>query len=135
MHSFLEHISLNVSDSEKSFPFYRDFFAYLGYKIIVDKEDCLAARGEGTDFWLSPTDEKYIPDSFHRKRTGLNHLAFSVSSKEEVDHFCNEFLKSRGIPMLYGSPKFFPEYTPDYYAVFFEDPDRIKLEINHFKRS
>lgn len=26
----------------------------------------------------------------------------------------------------------FPQYTPDYYAVFFEDPDRIKLEVAFF---
>ena len=25
----------------------------------------------------------------------------------------------------------FPEYRPGYYAVFFEDPDRLKLEIVH----
>ena len=32
---------------------------------------------------------------------------------------------------LYGTPREFPEYRPGYYAVFFEDPDRLKLEIVH----
>lgn len=135
MKSFLEHISLNVSDTKVSFPFYRDLFEYLGYTAIEDKEDSLAVRKDGSpDFWLSPTDSKHLPNSFHRKNTGLNHLAFHVSSKEEVDSFYEEYLKPRGIKPLYDSPKAFLEYTEDYYAVYFEDPDRIKLEVNSFKR-
>lgn len=136
MKNLLEHISLNVSDPKVSFPFYRDLLAFLGYKIIHDSEDCLAARKEGApDFWISPTEEKYLGNGFHRKNTGLNHLAFAADSKEEVDKFYNEFLKPKGIKTLYESPKLFPEYTLDYYAVFFEDPDRIKLEINHYSRT
>lgn len=134
MKSSLEHISLNVSDPTKSFPFYKALFTYLEYQIIVDTNDCLAVRNEGSDFWITPTDEKYVPHGFHRKDTGLNHLAFSVPSKEDVNRFRDEFLKPHNIPTLYGSPKLFPEYTPDYYAVYFEDPDRMKIEVNHFKR-
>lgn len=134
MKSSLEHISLNVSDPKKSFPFYKALFLYFEYQIIVDAEDCLAARHEEADFWITPTDIKYAPHGFHRKNTGLNHLAFSVSSKGDVDRFCNEFLKPHNIQTLYGSPRLFPEYTKDYYAVYFEDPDRVKIEVNFFKR-
>ncbi|OGJ09266.1 hypothetical protein A2456_00920 [Candidatus Nomurabacteria bacterium RIFOXYC2_FULL_36_19] len=130
MKNYLEHISLNVSNPEKSFPFYKDLFLFLDYKIIVEEKDCLAFRKTGTpDFWLSPTRAEYLSNKFHRRNTGLNHLAFMVSSKKEVDKFYNEFLKVRKIKSLYESPNLFPEYTPDYYAVYFEDPDRIKLEV------
>jgi hypothetical protein len=37
----------------------------------------------------------------------------------------------RRLPPLYETPREFPEYRPGYYAVFFEDPDRLKLEIVH----
>lgn len=66
---------------------------------------------------------------FHRKNTGVNHMAFKVNSREDVDKFYGEFLKDRNMGTLYGSPKEFPEYAKGYYAVFFEDPDRIKLEV------
>jgi hypothetical protein len=33
--------------------------------------------------------------------------------------------------VLYGGPKEYPEYRKGYYAVYFEDPDRIKLEFVH----
>ena len=62
---------------------------------------------------------------------GLNHLAFRVDRREEVDRFRNEFMASRSIAPLYGTPRAFPEYAPGYYAVFFEDADRIKLEVAH----
>lgn len=130
MDVFLEHIILNVSDPKKSFPFYKDSFTYLGHKIFVEEGDHIAFRKKGTtDFWIVATEEKYLPNKFHRKNVGVNHFAFHVDSKEEVDRFAEEFLKPRGIKTLYNTPKEFPEYTPDYYAVFFEDPDRIKLEV------
>lgn len=133
MNGFLEHIILNISDPKKSFPFYKDFFEYFGYKIIVNEEDNIAFRKEGTtDFWIVATEEKYLPNKFHRKNVGVNHFAFHVSSREEVDRFVGEFLKPRGVKTLYETPKEFPQYTPDYYAVFFEDPDRIKLEVASF---
>ena len=130
MNAFLDHILLNVSNPKISLPFYKELFVYLGYDIIRDDEEHIAARKGGTaDFWIVQTEEKHVSGAFHRKTTGLNHLAFSVSSKEAVNVFYNEFLKPSGIKTLYDSPKHFPEYTENYYAVFFEDPDRIKLEV------
>ncbi|HVQ74394.1 MAG TPA: hypothetical protein VMT79_02540 [Candidatus Binatia bacterium] len=67
----------------------------------------------------------------HRKRPGLNHVAFGVSARADVDRFAREFLAPRGLATLYATPREFPEYRPGYYAVFFEDPDRLKLEIAH----
>ena len=72
---------------------------------------------------------------FHRKRTGLNHLAFRVPHREDVDRFANDFLAPRGLAPLYETPREFPEYRPGYYAVFFEDPDRLKLEVVHIPES
>ena len=68
-------------------------------------------------------------NKYHRKNVGVNHLAFGVSKKEDVDKFYQEFLIPHGIKPLYNTPKRFPEYTEQYYAIFFEDPDRIKLEV------
>ena len=134
MNGFLEHIILNISNPKISFPFYKDLFNYFGYRLITEEEnDHIAFRKKGTtDFWIVATDDKYILNGFHRKNVGVNHFAFHVDSKEEVDKFYNEFLKVKNINTLYNSPKSFPEYTSDYYAVFFEDPDRIKLEVASF---
>ncbi|MFA5966985.1 MAG: VOC family protein [Patescibacteria group bacterium] len=135
MKSSLDHISINVSNSQKSIPFYRSLFKYLEYDFLKDKKDSLAVRKKGDcDFWIYPTDSKHIPHGFCVNNTGLGHIAFRVSSKEDVDRFHEEYLKPNNVRVFNGGPKAFPQYTPDYYAVFFEDPDRIKLEVNSFKR-
>jgi catechol 2,3-dioxygenase-like lactoylglutathione lyase family enzyme len=58
-------------------------------------------------------------------------VAFRVDRREDVDRFRAEFLAPRGLGTLYGTPREFPEYRPGYYAVFFEDPDRLKVEVVH----
>jgi hypothetical protein len=58
-------------------------------------------------------------------------VAFRVERREEVDRFRAEFMTPRRLPPLYDTPREFPEYRPGYYAVFLEDPDRLKLEVVH----
>ncbi len=125
----LYHLQINVSDASKSFPFYKDLFQYLGYTIIDEDTEHIGFTNGSTDFWLIQTEEKYKSNTFNRKNTGINHIAFKLDSKVQVDIFANTFLKLHNIPMLYSSPKLFPEYSDTYYAVYFEDPDRIKLEV------
>ncbi len=130
MNAHLEHIIINVSDPKKSFPFYKDLLGYFGYQVIMEAEDHLGMKKKGdVSFWFVLTDSEFIPNGFHRKNTGLNHFCFNMDSKEDIDKFTEEYLKPRGIETLYETPKAFPEYTPNYYAVFFEDPDRMKIEI------
>jgi hypothetical protein len=38
-------------------------------------------------------------------------------------------MRPRGLPPLYDSPREYPEYHAGYYAVFLEDPDRLKVEV------
>lgn len=134
MNANLEHISLNVSDPKVSFVFYKRLFKYFGYIIFAAGKGYIAFRKKGTpDFWLRSTEKKYLKNKFHRKNTGLNHLAWHAKSKKEVDQFTEKFLIPNRIKPLYGGPKLYPQYTRDYYAVYFEDPNRIKLEFASFK--
>jgi catechol 2,3-dioxygenase-like lactoylglutathione lyase family enzyme len=125
MKAHLYHVQINVSDLD----FYRELFAHLEYEIIDEGPDHLGASDGQTQLWIMKTAESYAELPYHRKACGLNHLAFMVASSEEVDRFCNEFLEPRKIATLYDTPRRFPEYHPEYYAVYFEDPDRIKLEV------
>ncbi len=75
------------------------------------------------------TEAKYAHLKYHRKLTGINHVSFKVNSKEDVDTFTKDFLAKKNIKTLYETPRVFPEYREGYYAVFFEDPDMIKLEV------
>jgi catechol 2,3-dioxygenase-like lactoylglutathione lyase family enzyme len=125
------HVQVNVRDPRVSLPFYRELFRYLELAPVHD-EDAVAGFSDGrTAIWLIAAEPRFAADGSHRKRPGLNHLALRVVERGDVDRFAREFLEPRGIPALYGTPREFPEYAPGYYAVFFEDPDRLKLEVVH----
>lgn len=127
----LYHLQVNVRDPARSLPFYKALLGYLEYRTIYDSDAMVGFSGHGTDLWIGAAAPTQAAAGFHRKRAGLNHLAFRVDRREDVDRFHADFLAGRGLAALYGTPREFPEYRPGYYAVFFEDPDRLKLEVVH----
>lgn len=134
MKAGLYHVELRVSNFRKSHSFYDALFRRLGWKQIDRGSDYCGWEGTvpySGNVWIIQADRPYRTRGFHRKRPGLNHLAFMVSTREEVDRFHRDFLLKRRVPVLYGGPKEHPEYHKGYYAVYFEDPDRIKLEVTH----
>ena len=131
MQASVYHMQLNVADAAVSLPFYRALLDYLDYRVMIDGADLLGMSNGTTDFWIARTGDGHAGRRFHRKAPGLNHVAFRVTGRDDVDRFAEEFLAARGIAALYGGPREYPEYRPGYYAVFFEDPDRLKLEVVH----
>jgi catechol 2,3-dioxygenase-like lactoylglutathione lyase family enzyme len=125
------HVQVNLRDAAVSLPFWKALLGYLEYQLVHEERDVAGYSNGTTDLWLIGIDPAHAGAGFHRKRVGLNHLAFRVERREDVDRFRREFLDARGVPTLYDTPRAFPEYSPGYYAVFFEDPDRIKLEVVH----
>lgn len=132
MKSQIGHIYLYVSDLDKSYDFYKELLEYLGYRVKTKQDWGFAFLNRDLSIWFEKARKGYIERGYHRKRIGLNHIAFKVNSKEDVDKFYQEFLKVNEISTLYNTPKRFTEYGHNYYAVFFEDPDRIKLEVAYY---
>jgi catechol 2,3-dioxygenase-like lactoylglutathione lyase family enzyme len=127
----LYHLQINVRDAARSLPFYKALLGDLEDRTVYETDAMAGFSGRGTDIWVGTAAPAHTAPGFHRKRAGLNHLAFRVDRGEDVDRFRAEFLAPRKLPTLYGTPREFPEYRPGYYAVFFEDPDRLKLEVVH----
>jgi len=123
------HLEIYVSDKKISFAFYKDLLSYLDYEVILEDEDHLGMKNGSSEMWFKEVPEDGKEGKYSRRNVGLNHLAFGVSKKEDVDKFVGEFLVPKNMRMLYDSPKPFPQYTENYYAVYFEDPDKIKLEV------
>lgn len=126
------HLQINVRDPGISLPFYRELLGYLEYRTVYQSDTVAGfSAGSGADIWVIATDPAHVGQGFHRKRTGLNHVALRVGQRADVDRFRDEFMTPRRLRALYETPREFPEYRPGYYAVFFEDPDRLKLEVVH----
>jgi catechol 2,3-dioxygenase-like lactoylglutathione lyase family enzyme len=122
----LSHIDLNVSDYAKSIRFYDMILLPLGWKRMSCRTDFTTYSDGTMKICLGQTEDKYIPHGFHRKKTGLNHLAFYANSKAELETFHKDVLQKNNIPTLYENG---PYGDDDYYAVYFEDPDRMKIEV------
>jgi glyoxylase I family protein len=128
----VHHVDICVSSIERSLPFYRELLAPLGFHRVGQVE---GERGEtiwylsgiGSSIGLreaqSESDEPY-----DRYRVGLHHLALEADSRAVVDERA-EWLRGYGAE-LESDPQEYT-YSPGYYAVFFFDPDGLKLELVH----
>ncbi len=76
---------------------------------------------------LVQVEERYKDIPYHRCGAGLNHLAFNGESRAFVDEMTTK-LREKGVNVLYEDRHPYAA-GEDYYAVFFEDPDRMKVEI------
>jgi glyoxylase I family protein len=128
----VHHVDLVVSSIERSLPFYRDLLAPLGYHGISEVE---GERGETIYYLWGPGTsiglrEAQAKDSgpHDRYAIGLHHVALEAVSRAAVDERAG-WLSEVGAEIESGPQEY--AYQLGYYAMFFYDPDGIKLEIVH----
>ncbi|WP_339279247.1 VOC family protein [Paenibacillus sp. FSL W8-1187] len=123
----LHHIELYVSDLQKSASFWGWFLGELGYEPFQEWPEGRSWKHGSTYLVFVQAKEKYLDVPYHRARVGLNHLAFHAASREQVDRMTGE-VRARGMNLLYEDrhPHAGGAGT---YILFFEDPDRIKVEL------
>jgi catechol 2,3-dioxygenase-like lactoylglutathione lyase family enzyme len=126
--SGVHHVDLVVSSIERSLPFYRDLLVPLGWHRVQEVE---GERGETIWYFTGPGSsiglrEAETEGDHDRYRVGLHHLALEASSRSVVDERA-DWLATQGAEIESGPKEYW--YMPGYYAVFFFDPDGIKLEL------
>ena len=128
----VDHVDLVVSSIDRSLPFYRGLLGPLGWVGVAKQE---GERGETIHYLGGPDLDGSLglreapqptEQAVDRYSRGLHHLAFAAPSRKAVDQTA-EWLRSQGVEIEGGPGE--RHYTPGYYAVFFYDPDGIKLEI------
>ena len=116
----IDHISIRVSNYEKSKAFYGRLFEFLGFEISDEYPNTIGWTNGKTRYWIAPADGR----KKHRiGDVGLHHYAFELRNRKDVDAL-QAFLKNERVRIVDPAD----EYYEDYYAVFFLDPDGIKLE-------
>jgi glyoxylase I family protein len=124
------HVRLTVSDIERSRQFYESVF---GWPVLIEApESADAATQEALSFLfggviydLGGTLVGLRPvasDRFHEDRCGLDHLAFRVATKDELDDAAAH-LDQLGI-----EHEQIKDIGPSY-ILEFRDPDNIALEL------
>jgi|DewCreStandDraft_3_1066083.scaffolds.fasta_scaffold06351_2 catechol 2,3-dioxygenase-like lactoylglutathione lyase family enzyme len=123
----LHHIEINVSDLARSISFWSWFLSELGYQEYQRWDHGVSFRRGQTYLVFVQTEARFLDIPYHRCRTGLNHLAFHGASRAQVDDLTRK-LEAKGVNILYRHRHPYAG-GPNHYAVYFEDPDRIKIEV------
>ena len=122
------HVFLTVSDFSASRDFYAKLLPFLGLTPVIDADAMLYCVGGRTAVGIMEGDKEYRAERFVQRRVGLHHICFRVRERADVDAV-HEFLVGVGATIVH-PPEDGP-WAPGYYSVLFEDPDGIRLEVNH----
>ena len=120
------HVTLTVSKYDECLAFYDRLMTHIGMRRYF--ESPFAVGWYADEYMFVIGHAAPAGDRFSQQRSGLHHLSFRARSREEVDS-CYAMLKEIGAKIIHP-----PEegiWAPGYYSVLFEDPDGIRLEVNH----
>ena len=122
------HIHLTVSDFARSAGFYSELCKFLGMQEIYRNEKYLYHVGGRTGVAITPSQSEDRDHRFHQQRVGLHHVCFRARSRADVERV-HEFVLAKNVRVVHGPEE--GDWAPGYYSVLFEDPDGIRLEVNH----
>src|SRR6266404_5331739 len=124
----IAHIFLTASNFERSREFYRKLLPFLGLKPVIDTETSYYCLGGRTAVGINAPSPEHAGAAFEQNRVGLHHLCFRARERADVDEL-HGFLCSLGVQIIRAPRE--DQWAPGYYSLLFEDPDGIRLEINH----
>ena len=125
----IDHLVLSVGNFARSKDFYRKVLGFLGFKLKHEYPDMAGWSNGKTLFWIAAADAKGRKHKYRKGDIGFHHYAFELSSRKDVDAL-GAFLVEHGMTVVDPPGEY---YEPSYYAVYFTDPDGMKLEGMVFK--
>lgn len=130
MRGAIHHLDLTVKDPWASRGFYAAVLGFMGYREVADHERGFDYDRDTPDGFTSIGIMKAVgphADQPHdRYSPGLHHVAWTAESRQDVERL-HALLLEIGATIL-DPPADYPRYGDGYYAVFFADPDGLKLE-------
>src|SRR3981189_1823142 len=136
----ISHISLAVSDLERSTTFSNKVFEFIGVKRVEVPEATQQAMetrlrawvGPGYSISIRPSKGEFARRPHDRNAPGSNHMAFTAEDRSDVNKM-HELLKQIGANVV-DAPAEYP-YAHGYFAVYFTDPDGLKFEFAHMPKA
>jgi glyoxylase I family protein len=132
MRGVIHHLDLTVRDPDRVFSFYDTVLSALGYRLerksargyLWNLVSALGVHSIG----IVKASAQGAQQPHDRYAPGLHHVAWAVDNRAEVDRMY-EAVRAIGATIL-DAPADYPQYNNGrgYYAVFFADPDGLKLE-------
>jgi len=123
----IHHIEIYVSNLKNSKTYWTFLLSELGYELFQEWDEGFSFKYDRAYLVFVQVETDYSEAGYHRKRIGLNHIAIYAKSSEQVDSLRDAFV-DQGVRLLYDD-RYPYAGGPDHYALYAEDPDRIKVEI------
>jgi catechol 2,3-dioxygenase-like lactoylglutathione lyase family enzyme len=124
----MAHVVLTVSDFAAARAFYGELLPFLGLQVVLDVDEFFYCVGGRTALGIAPADPAHRDERFVQRRVGLHHLCFRARERADVDTV-HDVVRRLGATIVH--PPEEGAWAPGYYSVLFEDPDGIRLEVNH----
>ena len=124
----MAHVILTVSQFDKANRFYSALLPQFGMTKVNDGPDFLYHVGARTAIGIRRCDPEFEQERFEQYRVGLHHICLRAKSRDDIDRTA-ELVSSLGATIIRGPEE--RDWAPGYYYVLFEDPDGIRLEVNH----
>jgi len=122
----IDHLVIRVGDFERSKAFYDKVLGFLGFKRKYAYDRAAGWSNGKTLFWIGEADAEGKKHRHRIGNIGFHHYAFELGKRRDVDDL-HQRLKEIGAEVV-DPPADYPEYGEGYYAVYFLDPDGLKLE-------
>jgi catechol 2,3-dioxygenase-like lactoylglutathione lyase family enzyme len=126
----IAHIQLTVRDPERCLPFWEKLCHFLEMKTLIKGEGLVYCIGSRTGILVrgAPPEKRSL--GFDQERPGLHHFCLRARQREDVDAI-HRFLVDELDARIVHPPEEGSQFAPGYYSVLFEDPDGIRVEVNH----
>jgi catechol 2,3-dioxygenase-like lactoylglutathione lyase family enzyme len=122
------HVFITAGDFPRARAFYAQLLPYLGMKVVLDVPGWFYCVGGRTAFGVKEAAPEYRGERFVQQRVGLHHVCFRARERADVDAL-HDKLRELGATIVH--PPQQDHFAPGYYSVLFEDPDGVRLEMNH----
>ncbi|HVP28494.1 MAG TPA: VOC family protein [Myxococcota bacterium] len=125
----IAHIQLTVNDPERCLPFWERLCHFLSMKTLIKGEGVVYCIGSRTGILVRGAPPEKRDRRFDQERAGLHHFCFRARERGDVDAVHRFLVDELGAKIVH--PPEEGGFAPGYYSVLFEDPDGIRVEVNH----
>jgi catechol 2,3-dioxygenase-like lactoylglutathione lyase family enzyme len=127
----IAHIQLTVRDPVACLPFWEKLCHFLEMKTLIKSDNTIYCIGSRTGILVrsAPAEDKPDALAFNQWRAGLHHFCLRARDRTDVDAV-HDFITSETEASVIHPPQE-DAFAPGYYSVLFEDPEGIRVEVNH----
>ena len=124
----IAHIALSVKCLTISKKFYKQLMPFLGLSTVHESDKSIYFIGSRTGILIQEINKKNFNANFSQNNVGLHHFCFRAKEKKHIV-LAEKKLKKMKSNIIRGPKEGI--WAPGYFYILFEDPDKIRLEINY----